>query len=117
MTTGGASETSAARRTFWLERCEGFAVQQSGRRVGIVESLTRTDGGDVAMLSVVGGLFGTRRLEIPVRLVADVDPARSLLELGRPTLERPAPRSRNQSAPAARRFLTRAAHQWRKSAR
>jgi hypothetical protein len=60
---------------YWLCRCQGFTVEASGRRVGLVDAVrfgTRLDRPDV--LLVRGGLLGRRLLSVPVGEVALVSP-------------------------------------------
>jgi hypothetical protein len=62
--------------SYWLCRCEGFAVERpDGRRVGIVSEVhygARLDRPDE--LVVCGGVFGNRVLVVPERDVVQVVP-------------------------------------------
>jgi hypothetical protein len=87
MSTDGVGGADSRRR-YWLDHSEGFAVEQSGRRLGIVESAVRSDG-RVTTLNVLGGFFGNRRMTIPVDLVGEIDAIRSVIELRLPSTRAP----------------------------
>ena len=69
---------------YWLCRCEGFRVEASTERVGVVESVrfgSRLDRPDE--LIVRGGVFGGRRVVIAVSDVEEVVPRQQRLVLRR----------------------------------
>lgn len=78
-----AASDAPAMDSYWRRHCDGFSVEVAGRRVGVVAELHRDASGEPISLSVLGGLFGNRRLEVPVDLIDDVVPSRSLLVLRR----------------------------------
>jgi hypothetical protein len=67
-------------RDYWLCRCQGFRVRSRGKQLGIVEEVryrSRLDRPDSVV--VRGGLFGTRRLVIPVAAVEEIVPRQQQL--------------------------------------
>jgi hypothetical protein len=66
----------------WLAQAEGFVVEGSNGRLGVVEELrfeSRADRPDA--LVVRAGRFARRRLVIPVDAVEDVIPRKKLIRL------------------------------------
>jgi hypothetical protein len=71
-------------RDYWLCRCEGFRVEAPTERLGVVEAVrfgSRLDRPDE--LLVRGGVFGNRRLVIPVADVEEIAPRQQRLVLRR----------------------------------
>lgn len=67
---------------YWLCRCDGFAVEAEGRRLGVVAELryrSRHDRPD--QLVVYGGVFGNRVLVVPIQDVEHVVPREQRVEL------------------------------------
>lgn len=65
----------------WLARCEGFQVDGTGGRLGVVEEVRWGPDGEVHALVVVGGLLGNRHLLVPVSEIAVVQPRRMRVAL------------------------------------
>lgn len=62
-------------REYWLAHCEGYRVDSPGGRVGLVEEVRRVDGDERAeSLAVLAGMYGRRRLMIPVSEVGVIVP-------------------------------------------
>jgi hypothetical protein len=62
-------------RSYWLGRCEGFRVESSDGRVGVVAEVlfsSRIDRPDALVLRA--GLFGRRTLVVPVDEIAEISP-------------------------------------------
>jgi hypothetical protein len=60
---------------YWLSHCEGYRVESSGGRIGLVEEVRRAaDNGQAESLAVLAGIRGLRRLVIPVSEIALVVP-------------------------------------------
>lgn len=70
-------------RAYWLRTCHGFAVYDSKGRLGVVEEVLY--GGRSSELPerllVRTGLFGRRRLEIPVTEIVEVIPRQTRIAL------------------------------------
>lgn len=62
-------------REYWLAHCEGYRVDSPGGRVGLVEEVRRVDGDErPESLAVLAGMYGRRRLLIPVSEIDAIVP-------------------------------------------
>jgi PRC-barrel domain len=60
---------------YWLEHCEGFRVEASGRRIGLVEDvLLNAEDNRPAAIMVAAGLRGVRTVVVPVEQIEAVQP-------------------------------------------
>lgn len=58
---------------YWIGHCEGFRVEDEGRRLGFVEAVVGDECEPEGLL-VRGGLFANRLYMVPVTDVERVDP-------------------------------------------
>jgi hypothetical protein len=67
---------------YWLSHSEGFRVEASGGRVGIVEAVLEREPGVAEALLVRAGALGRKLLVVPAREVELVAPRRRQVLLG-----------------------------------
>ena len=76
------SATAPLDREYWLAHCEGYRVDSPGGRVGLVEAVRRAEGGEQPQsLAVLAGMYGRRRLIIPMTEVETIVPSARRLSL------------------------------------
>lgn len=63
------TENGGIDRYYWLAHCEGYLVDSPGGRVGLVERVLRVEGERPEALVILAGMYGRRRLTIPVNEV------------------------------------------------
>ena len=62
-------------REYWLSHCEGYRVESPGGRVGLVEEVhCAPESRRAESLAVLAGMFGRRRLIVPVSEVDAIVP-------------------------------------------
>ena len=100
------SRDAALDEDYWLCRCDGFGVEAEGRRLGVVAELryrSRHDRPD--QLVIYGGVFGNRKLVVPLAEVEHVVPRerRVVLRALPESLRRREPQIRSRVASVAQR--------------
>jgi hypothetical protein len=65
---------SADQRTYWLRNCQGFRVEQGGKKVGVVDDVMFGRQSEPATLIVRTGLFRLGLRAIPVDQIETIDP-------------------------------------------
>jgi hypothetical protein len=71
----------ADQRTYWLRNCQGFRVEQGGKKLGVVEDVLFGRQSEPATLLVRTGLFRLGLRAIPVHDVEAIDPRRTRITL------------------------------------
>jgi hypothetical protein len=93
------NEKTAVDTDYWLAHCEGYTVESSQGRVGLVEEVRRTQDGRADNLAVLAGMLGRRRLIVPVSEVALIAPRTERI-----TVRSPIRISGSEPLPRGRRF-------------
>jgi hypothetical protein len=65
---------SADQRTYWLRNCQGFRVDQGGKKLGVVDDVLFGQHSEPATLLVRTGLFRLGLRAIPVDEIDTIDP-------------------------------------------
>jgi hypothetical protein len=75
---GGREETALGKdlSAYWLRTCEGFRVDSTSGRVGVVEEVRVSSSKEPEALAVRAGIFRMRLVIVPVSQVERVVPAR-----------------------------------------
>jgi hypothetical protein len=71
----------ADERTYWLRNCQGFRVEQGGKKLGVVDDVLFGRHSEPATLLVRTGLFRLGLHAISVDEVETIDPRRLSLVL------------------------------------
>lgn len=80
-------------RDYWLEHCDGFRVDGSNGRIGIVEEVRHAAGGE-SLLVIRMGVLGLKAVTISTREVLEIVPRARRLWLRTPeTVSRSMPAS------------------------
>jgi hypothetical protein len=64
----------ADQRTYWLRNCQGFRVDQGGKKVGVVDDVLFGQHSEPATLLVRTGVFRLGLRAIPVDEIDTIDP-------------------------------------------
>jgi hypothetical protein len=64
----------ADQRRYWLRNCQGFRVEQGGKKVGVVDDVLFGQHSEPATLLVRTGLFRLGLRTIPVAEIETIDP-------------------------------------------
>jgi hypothetical protein len=72
-------------RRYWLRNCQGFRVEQGGKKVGVVDDVLFGQHSEPATLLVRTGVFRLGLRAIPVDEIETIDPRGLRLMLRSPT--------------------------------
>ena len=76
-------QRSVLERDYWLEHCDGFRVDGSHGRIGVVEEVQHAAGGD-SLLVIRTGILGLKVVTISTREVFEIVPRARRLWLRTP---------------------------------
>jgi hypothetical protein len=71
----------ADQRTYWLRNCQGFRVEQGGKKLGVVDDVLFGRLAEPATLLVRSGLFRLGLRAVSVDEVETIDPRRLCITL------------------------------------
>jgi hypothetical protein len=72
---------AADQRTYWLRNCQGFRVEQGGKKLGVVDDVLFGRQSEPATLLVRSGLFRLGLRAVSVDDVETIDPRRLCITL------------------------------------
>jgi hypothetical protein len=71
----------ADQRAYWLRNCQGFRVEQGGKKLGVVDDVLFGRQSEPATLLVRSGLFRLGLRAVSVEEVETIDPRRRCITL------------------------------------
>jgi hypothetical protein len=74
----------ADQRAYWLRNCQGFRVEQGGKKLGVVDDVLFGRQSEPATLLVRSGLFRLGLRAVSVEEVETIDPRRRCITLRAP---------------------------------